>query len=103
MAKKGRPCYYENKFYMLYYKFGVDEDMYNEMMEEQGGCCAICGRGDTTKTDRWDGTASLQVDHCHQTGLVRGLLCSNCNQAAGLLQDNPDLARKLAWYLDPID
>ena len=103
MAKNGRECYYENKFYLLHYKFGVDEEMYQEMLAEQEGGCAICGRKSTENTDRWDGTASLSVDHCHDTGLVRGLLCANCNRAVGLLNDSPELARKLAWYLDPIE
>jgi hypothetical protein len=40
------------------------------------------------------------VDHCHKTGSFRGLLCTRCNTAIGLLRDSPDLARAAARYLD---
>lgn len=41
----------------------------------------------------------LAVDHCHTTGLIRGLLCFNCNAALGLLKDNTDTIGKLLFYL----
>lgn len=41
----------------------------------------------------------LNVDHCHETDAVRGLLCSKCNFAIGLLDDNPEYATKAAEYL----
>ncbi len=42
----------------------------------------------------------LVIDHCHSTGAIRGLLCSNCNTAIGLLSDNPEIIRKAADYLE---
>jgi hypothetical protein len=54
------------------------------------GPCVICGR-DTT---------NLHADHDHQTGQERGLLCSSCNRGLGLFQDQPELLRKAAVYLE---
>ena len=42
----------------------------------------------------------LAVDHCHKTGKIRQLLCSNCNPAIGFIKDSPELARKMADYLE---
>lgn len=56
--------------------------------------CHICGGPPDTKRHY------LNIDHCHETGVIRGLLCSPCNRAIGLLQDNPDLLRKAASYLE---
>jgi len=65
------------------------------MLDEQGGCCKICG---TDKpTGKWKVFA---IDHCHITGIVRGLLCNECNRGIGLLRDSADLLRKAADYLD---
>ncbi len=54
---------------------------YAQMLVEQNGVCAICLEPPTTKP--------LCVDHCHATGLVRGLLCSGCNTAIGMMKENP--------------
>ena len=93
----------DNAEYLLWYKFGVDQEMYDEMAAEQDNCCAICGVHATEdKANRWDGTGSLNVDHCHETGLVRGLLCSQCNQGLGRFKDNIESLKKAIWYLEPI-
>ena len=51
--------------------YGITVDRYEEMLTEQDGGCFLCGK---THPER-----RLHVDHCHDTGKVRGLLCSNCN------------------------
>ena len=56
---------------------------------EQIGECQVCGS-----------TYKLCVDHCHDTGRVRGILCWHCNVALGNVRDNPDTLRKLADYLE---
>lgn len=53
--------------------------------------CAICGRE--------PGSRRLHVDHCHETGLIRGLLCSRCNSGIGLLRDDPELLKTAYNYL----
>lgn len=76
--------------------YGVTEQQYEEMLREQGGGCAICGGTDLGKRAGY----ALSVDHCHDTGRVRGLLCASCNLAIGYLRDNPVLCRKAGAYLE---
>jgi hypothetical protein len=61
--------------------FGITLQEYNAMLEQQDNTCAICKNPET------DENVSLAVDHCHTTGKVRGLLCSNCNRGLGLFRD----------------
>ncbi|MEU9285576.1 endonuclease VII domain-containing protein [Streptomyces sp. NPDC048275] len=61
----------------------------DEMIASQEGLCAIC----------WKAPA-VQVDHCHETGRVRGVLCFNCNSGLGLLRDDPEAAYRAADYLE---
>lgn len=78
--------------------YGISLEQYQEMLENQGRVCAICGQPETNAPR---GTvASLAVDHDHDTGAIRGLLCSNCNRAIGLMRDNPELLRAAADYLE---
>lgn len=76
-------------------KYGLTVERYDQLMAEQDGACAICGVAGP-EAARW---GKLVVDHDHETGEVRGLLCSNCNCAIGLLGDSPELLTKAAGYL----
>jgi hypothetical protein len=62
-------------------RYGIDVDEYDALSERQCHACAICG-------ERAQGE-SLDVDHDHVTGKVRGLLCRQCNQGLGLFKDDP--------------
>lgn len=75
------------------YLYGLSKDQFMELVEAQNTACASCG-DDATGAEQ-----SLQVDHCHNTLEIRGLLCSGCNTAAGWLDDDPERAEKLAKYL----
>jgi len=74
-------------------KYGLTRDIYETMLSAQNHCCAICGI-DAGKLQK-----ALSVDHCHITGLVRGLLCSGCNFALGAFKDNIDSLTKAIIYL----
>lgn len=77
-------------------RYGLTLDDYDRMVTEQKGCCAIClGEGvlDPGSLMR------LGVDHDHETGRVRGLLCRPCNRAVGILGDDPSTFERAATYL----
>ncbi len=77
--------------------YGINVERYEEMMSEQGGCCAICNKPESSV--RSGRIKYLSVDHCHKSGLVRGLLCQRCNAAIGLLNDDALLLRNAAKYV----
>lgn len=88
------------RFRLLGARYGVEAGALREKAEEQGYCCAICGearRGWTQGSRRRD---ALVVDHCHETGKVRGFLCGDCNTAIGRFGDDPQRLRAAAEYLE---
>ena len=107
-TKKGRA--YNKKYAQQYYKenpekakavarkrklkcyFGITVEEYDRMLAAQNGVCAICSGINA------DGKR-LAVDHNHETGKLRGLLCHRCNIAIGLLKDSADRARLASLYL----
>ena len=72
--------------------YGISDEMYSEILTRQKGCCAICHGAPRSQ--------ALGVDHDHKTGKVRGLLCSPCNVALGMLKDDPELLLRAAIYLE---
>lgn len=72
--------------------YGLTPEDYYSLLDKQGGACAIC-RGQC-KTGK-----KLAVDHDHETGKVRGLLCTRCNVALGMFQDDMDRMAKAIAYL----
>lgn len=79
-------------------KYGLRESDYAFMLEFQKNSCGIC------QTHQSALSRSLVVDHCHQTGRIRGLLCSNCNTALGLLKDSrQSIARAWRWVMTDQD
>lgn len=90
--KECQPCLWDRQEHNLRYFFGITVEEYAWMEHAQDRKCKICrGRCPTGK--------DLAVDHDHKTGHVRGLLCTNCNQAIGKLKDSAELADKVASYL----
>lgn len=73
--------------------YGLSVSEYEEMYNEAGGCCQVCGVKESELNRR------LAVDHCHNTGKVRGLLCGKCNTALGQLDDDLDKISSLYSYL----
>lgn len=70
------------KFNMLKYRYGLTRDEYHDLINKQKNKCCICG--DELKT----GTGKSGIDHNHETGKVRGILCRNCNILIGYLECN---------------
>jgi hypothetical protein len=79
--------------------YGITQEQHDALFEQQGGKCWICEEPETMPDGRSGKTKALAVDHCHETGLVRGLLCGRCNRGIGLLKDSPDLLGKAIQYL----
>lgn len=77
-------------------RYGMTVAEFEEMERAQGGVCAICGRPETTRRLK-----RLSVDHDHDSGRVRGLLCNQCNTGIGLMGDDPDRLTAAAAYLSP--
>lgn len=91
--KKVQKKYMESKGLNTRYiqRYGITLEQYNEMFKKQDGKCAICLKTEDRR---------LAVDHCHKTGKVRQLLCTNCNQGLGQFFDDKDLLQKALNYLD---
>jgi ribosomal protein L37E len=79
-------------------RFGITGQDYDNMFEVQKGVCAICGQPEVAK-DKDGGPRMMAVDHCHETGKVRGLLCTGCNTALGGFKDSAQLLEAAKNYL----
>lgn len=93
-----KAVYYERhkkkwKEYNLKSKFDLTLDDYNAMLKKQGGVCAICG-GTEGNGQR------LSVDHNHESGTVRGLLCQRCNTVIGMSLENTQNLKAAIAYLE---
>jgi hypothetical protein len=77
------------RHYHLKRRYGIGADEFDELVRQQGGVCAICGRENPE-----------HVDHDHETGEVRGILCFNCNGGLGQFRDSIDALLSAAAYLD---
>ena len=74
--------------------YGINQSDYEEMYQSQQGKCAICG------TEKKMGSRTgLVIDHCHNKGHIRGLLCSHCNTGLGQFRDDTGLLQKAIDYL----
>lgn len=88
--RRGRckACYSdENYDRVLKRQWGLTREEYDAALERQGGVCAICG-GEEVAISKHGNRQRLSVDHCHETGQLRGLLCMKCNTAIGKFDDD---------------
>jgi hypothetical protein len=76
-------------------KYGLTVDDYDVLFAKQGGKCALCGIDNTGR----ENAKHFAIDHCHDTGVIRGLLCSPCNTALGLMKDNVDTMYNAIGYV----
>lgn len=85
--------YRRNKGYSSFRKFGLTSEVYEGMVNEQDGKCAICSKSIEENGER------LAVDHSHNTGTIRGLLCRKCNLLLGLAGDSIEILENAVIYL----
>ena len=70
-------------------RYGLEAGEFNEILLDQGDLCALCGE-----------QPAAHVDHCHEKGHVRGILCFNCNGGLGQFRDRVDILKKAIDYLE---
>lgn len=82
-------------------KYGVSLTGYYKLQRSQGGRCAICkSRGSCIRNKKWKRRwKRLAIDHCHDTGKIRALLCDPCNNGLGCFRDDPAILKKALQYL----
>lgn len=88
-----------HKGYQLKKSFGITLEQFKKMEADQKSLCALCNQPEKTilKSGK---IKHLAVDHDHNTGLIRKLLCWECNTAIGKLNHDPELLRKAAAYIE---
>lgn len=80
--------------------YGLTLEDLEKMMRDQDRKCAICGQEIFMHGDSVDNNKIARVDHNHETGEVRGLLCNDCNRGIGFLKDNPLFLANAIKYLE---
>lgn len=81
-------------------KYGISSVEFNKILASQGGVCAICESNILFFSRNKDAFNKLCVDHDHETGEIRGLLCLRCNVGLGVFRDSSSLLVRAAEYLD---
>lgn len=71
-------------------RYGMTQAEFDKRLQQQGGGCKTCGRV----------SEKFVVDHCHESGKVRGILCGACNLALGMVRDDPNTLRRMIGYLN---
>jgi hypothetical protein len=99
-VKHTEEYYYTYRNRHLKHKYGISINDYNNMVEEQGSSCAICSQKFDLSDQHVERKHSLVVDHCHKTGVVRGLLCDKCNRGLGYFKDSPSFLKEAIRYLN---
>lgn len=83
-----------DRWRQMKYKYGLTQEGFLSLWDSQGGCCAVCA-SQLSRTEK----RGVNVDHNHETGEVRGLLCETCNTGLGLLKDSVDVLEAAITYL----
>lgn len=77
----------------LKHRYGINQEQYDEILKSQDHKCKICGIEHTK-------SKPLNVDHCHNSTRIRGLLCKKCNTSLALLKEDPKIIINALLYLD---
>jgi hypothetical protein len=92
--------YETDKNHKLKKAYGITLDEYNKLLLKQKNKCSICEIDNNGKYR--NKARAFAVDHCHNTNKIRGLLCSDCNIAIGLLKDNTKYLQSAINYLNKL-
>ena len=87
----------DHKILRLKVRYGLTLEEYQTMLKKQNNKCAICGIHQDDSYDEFK--RGFHVDHDHETGTVRALLCSSCNRGIGFMGDDPVVVQKADDYL----
>lgn len=82
-----------SRWYKIKAAYGLTEQEYDDLLAKQGHRCAIC------ETLEPKGKGIWHIDHCHETGKVRAILCHHCNVGLGHFQDSISLLQKAVDYV----
>ena len=82
-----------NNEYHLRKRYGISAEEKQKMLNEQNNQCAICGK-------EFDDAKMTHVDHCHESSIVRGVLCRHCNIGLGHFKDSEELLNNAIRYLN---
>jgi len=85
---------------MLLWRFNITLEEYQVLFEAQAGVCKICGEEETARKNHSEEKRMLCVDHDHNTGKVRGLLCNRCNRALGHYEATKPRMKEFEKYLE---
>ncbi|MCK5607318.1 hypothetical protein KAR91_35875 [Candidatus Pacearchaeota archaeon] len=75
----------------LKHEYGMTVEQYNQMFADQNGVCFLCGKPELDRR--------LSVDHNHETGKIRSLLCRRCNMCVGIFENDIDLVKQILKYI----
>lgn len=81
-------------------RYGLSEEAYNQLYKKQKGMCAICGKEEGMAISHDPSGSVLQVDHCHTTDKIRGLLCRDCNVGLGKVKENISILKRMINYIN---
>ena len=88
------------KYTNLKSRYGITKDEWHWMLKEQYGKCKICNREMEIELGNGNNSIGCHVDHCHETGIIRGLLCNSCNKGLGFFKDDVSALQSAIIYLN---
>ncbi len=94
---KSRQCKACSRKKTMERRYGIGFEEYQSIYEKQFGKCLICSSEKSGGKDK-----KMCLDHCHETGKIRGLLCFNCNTGLGLFSEQIDIMERAALYLESL-
>jgi len=83
-----------HRYYSIKHLYGVTQEIEQQMLYDQDNSCAICKINFSLLSKKFC------IDHCHDSGNYRGLLCEKCNQGLGKFNDNIEYLKSAILYLE---